>query len=279
MPALSAPTPALSVSTEAAPTETDRGIDPGFNPSLQHFLNSKLPGPGESVSVSVSEDEALDLNALLQGSGAYFFEYRGSTTSPPCSETVTWLVRRDTVMASYAQVNALSAAVYATTNGFGNYRVAMPLGFRKLRVAIGSLQDSPRPTLDLSLLPGALLKHMPCAPSREAMATANAALATARDARENAHELERRLGTTFAPSALATVTTEAPQIAPAAIKALAATLDDVAKSTLADATRALSDAAKQAASTSAVSAASDAMRSVMRSLMQLKVTSASAWLS
>ena len=38
-----------------------------------------------------------------------FFHYRGSLTTPPYSETVQWLVRRTTVSASSAQVDAIMA--------------------------------------------------------------------------------------------------------------------------------------------------------------------------
>lgn len=60
--------------------------------------DAKIVILGNSTSVA-----AINLNQLLPDSHDYF-TYRGSLTTPPCYESVTWLVLKDTISMSSAQV-------------------------------------------------------------------------------------------------------------------------------------------------------------------------------
>eukprot|EP00929_Paragymnodinium_shiwhaense_P082443 TRINITY_DN4343_c0_g1_i1.p1 TRINITY_DN4343_c0_g1~~TRINITY_DN4343_c0_g1_i1.p1 ORF type:complete len:812 (-),score=184.62 TRINITY_DN4343_c0_g1_i1:98-2533(-) len=103
--------------------------DAAFNSILQLLLLQEPPILGEQITVS---DAVPSFDGFLKG-GTYFM-YRGSDTLPPCEERVVWLVRRESVMASNAQVNALFSVLYDTTNGAGNYRTIMPLNGRVIDV-------------------------------------------------------------------------------------------------------------------------------------------------
>lgn len=70
-----------------------------------------------------------------------FFQYHGSLTAPPCSEIVTWFVKRKPLLIKQsALVNGKAALdvelfrkiIYENTAGNGNYRSAMPLGGRPI---------------------------------------------------------------------------------------------------------------------------------------------------
>ncbi|CAN7986458.1 unnamed protein product [Ixodes hexagonus] len=73
------------------------------------------------------------LGRLLPRNAVDHFQYFGSLTTPPCSEAVTWVVLRQPVAISEAQLNVFRQ-VQAGGNGYGtphvlmnNYRPPMPL--------------------------------------------------------------------------------------------------------------------------------------------------------
>ena len=68
---------------------------------------------------------SLDLAALLPACRTTW-RYRGSLTTPPCTEGVAWVILTDPLTLSPAQVDAL-AAIYPN-----NYRPVQPLGKRVL---------------------------------------------------------------------------------------------------------------------------------------------------
>jgi len=115
--------------------------EPNFNPTLQAFLDVRPPSVNMKVTVPRSAVHPYDLNDLMQG--ALFYEYAGSLTAPPCSETAIWLVRQDAVMASDRQIMYLSDAIYKSTAEFGNFRSVMPMNDRVVSIRQSMMEDLP----------------------------------------------------------------------------------------------------------------------------------------
>eukprot|EP00920_Eleutheroschizon_duboscqi_P024140 GHVT01059960.1.p1 GENE.GHVT01059960.1~~GHVT01059960.1.p1 ORF type:complete len:454 (+),score=104.22 GHVT01059960.1:369-1730(+) len=65
--------------------------------------------------------KAVGLASLAVDSGALFYRYQGSLTMPPCSENVTWFLRKDPLKASREQL-AVMAALLAYPGTKGNFR-------------------------------------------------------------------------------------------------------------------------------------------------------------
>lgn len=111
---------------------------PGFNAFLQPFVAQEPPVAADSLTVNAGgvgggpDASSLFLNSMLE-SGT-FWQYRGSETLPPCEERVVWLVRREPIRASDAQVAAIFARLYSTSNDAGNYRTIMPMNQRDVLV-------------------------------------------------------------------------------------------------------------------------------------------------
>jgi carbonic anhydrase len=93
------------------------------NPYLQQFI-SNLPSTSGDTAISAFPAIVSD---LLPSDKAYF-TYPGSLTTPPCSEIVTWIVMKNPVTASKAQIDAMKAIIHA------NNRPVHPLGTRTIRV-------------------------------------------------------------------------------------------------------------------------------------------------
>ncbi|CEM30951.1 unnamed protein product [Vitrella brassicaformis CCMP3155] len=87
---------------------------------LLTFLGQKpLPESGAEVEVNVNFEQ-FDLNNLISDTDI-FYNYKGSLTTPPCSETVEWFVMKDPLFAKKAQLDVWkSALAYPGSNG--NYR-------------------------------------------------------------------------------------------------------------------------------------------------------------
>lgn len=103
-----------------------------YNQFFKRFLEVDIPGSLQTRTSDENENDPVDFNALLEG-GTYV-EYGGSFTVPPCQESVTWLVRREPVMASDTQVRLLYQKLYQITDDFGNYRSPMPLNGRVVTI-------------------------------------------------------------------------------------------------------------------------------------------------
>ena len=57
--------------------------------------------------------------ALLTGDKASYWYYAGSLTTPPCSESVTWIVYKDAISMSEAQVGGQSRGYVSRRSGGG----------------------------------------------------------------------------------------------------------------------------------------------------------------
>jgi len=101
---------------------------PDFNPQLQTFVRNSPPIFMDSTTEKVPKAEPFQIGDLF--ANGTFAMYRGSQTLPPCEENTVWLVRREPIMASNEQVNALFYRLYSTTDGHGNFRTVMPTNQR-----------------------------------------------------------------------------------------------------------------------------------------------------
>ena len=91
------------------------------NPAVRQFIESVPIHPGEHHFPS----EHLNAMDLLPSENSYY-SYRGSLTTPPCTEGVRWLVMSEIQEVSQEQVNQLSAL----TGSIQNNRPVQPLGDR-----------------------------------------------------------------------------------------------------------------------------------------------------
>lgn len=96
-------------------------FEAGGSNALLGLLGASLPArPGATVPLP----EGLTAEGLLPADRTYL-RYSGSLTTPPCSEGVRWIVMREPMRASEAQIRALRDGL-----GFANARPAQPLWAR-----------------------------------------------------------------------------------------------------------------------------------------------------
>jgi carbonic anhydrase len=113
--------------------------DIDHNSIIQSFLTVRPPHiEGQIVDLVIPMVKPLDLSALLEnplypGSGT-FIQYSGSLTTPPCSDSTTWFVRRKPLIASNEQMQAFGNSIFRLTNKHGNFRAVMPVNQRQLAV-------------------------------------------------------------------------------------------------------------------------------------------------
>lgn len=170
------------------PYKVPNPLSPKHNPNLQVFLRSALPNPDETVKAQVSEMEPLDLNELMEG--GIFMEYAGSLTAPPCSEIVTWFVRRDPIMASDEQILVIHDELYRYSNSQGNFRATKPLANRPITVrqAVEEKPELAPPDPSIPIGPNPRMDN-----EKRAMEAAQNSLATAKAARDYVNDLDRRM--------------------------------------------------------------------------------------
>jgi carbonic anhydrase len=128
----------------------------GFEKITSKLSEVKTPS-GEKPLASFRLDE------LLPSNKADFLRYNGSLTTPPCYESVTWTVLRDTVKLSEAQLKSFRSVSYSTEKHeplVNNYRPTMPLSGRTVYKTFSeTLAPPPTPTSTCgapTLLPHAL---------------------------------------------------------------------------------------------------------------------------
>lgn len=239
---------------------------PSHNPTIQAFLRAALPNPGEVVKSHVSELTPMDVNQLLQG--GTFMEYAGSLTAPPCSEIVTWFVRRDPLMASDDQVVVIHDELYRISTAFGNYRTTMPLQNRPIAIRQAVKEEPPltAPEQAIPLGPNPRTDR-----EFRAMKWAKDALAIAQHSQNYIRDLDTRLRS----AAIAHANALAPDLMPESVKngegavpaseptgpapidiaktaeSMAKSISEAAKEAIADATRQISVEAKAAAAAAA----------------------------
>merc|ERR1712150_382621 len=108
---------------------------------------SQVPYSGDSVDMRGGFDPAT----LLPGNTKKYWSYLGSLTTPPCYESVTWVVFEEPIEVSEAQLKAFRSMkqhakggkMPADANDFDgyiveNYRPPLPRGGRLLRASFKS---------------------------------------------------------------------------------------------------------------------------------------------
>merc|ERR1719393_303677 len=136
----------------------------------------------------ISDLTPMDINQLVQG--GTFMEYAGSLTAPPCSEIVTWFVRRDPLMASDDQVVVIHDELYRISTAFGNYRTTMPLANRPISIRQAVKEEPPltAPEMAIPLGPNPRTDR-----EFRAMKWAKDALAIAQHSQNYIRDLDSRL--------------------------------------------------------------------------------------
>ena len=95
----------------------------GFETEYSEFLNLFLPLK-EGVTKEIHE--SFDLTDLFQDNTAYY-SYKGSLTTPPCTEQVNWIILKESITISEEAVNFLK-----NNMPLDNYRNEQPLNGRKV---------------------------------------------------------------------------------------------------------------------------------------------------
>ncbi|CEM28688.1 unnamed protein product [Vitrella brassicaformis CCMP3155] len=91
-----------------------RLIDAGFPPANETMTYT------DPLGLSLADEVARFLPTELPGLPLLAYHYKGSLTTPPCSEVVDWYVVRGTLTATRAQLDAFDDVLI--TEGEGNFR-------------------------------------------------------------------------------------------------------------------------------------------------------------
>jgi carbonic anhydrase len=94
-----------------------------FNPFVQTLINAGLP---EREGDTTENDVLIDLADALSDTKSYY-TYAGSLTTPPCSETVTWVVLSEPARLHPKQLDAFRRILG------NNFRPLQPLNGRSVR--------------------------------------------------------------------------------------------------------------------------------------------------
>jgi len=113
----------LLVDTQPAATLLEIGAQNALS-SLLAGLPTVASGGPEKVTDVVLLDPVDVLEPLV--ANATFFLYSGSMTEPPCTERVTWLVRREPIRATQQLVDRVKSVVISNNGGSENWRATMP---------------------------------------------------------------------------------------------------------------------------------------------------------
>ncbi len=90
------------------------------NPLLHKYIGNFPKTKGEFKS-----DETFSIESVLPKNKEYYY-YKGSLTTPPCSEVVNWYVLKQTQTASKDELEKFAEILH------NNYRPVMPLNERKV---------------------------------------------------------------------------------------------------------------------------------------------------
>lgn len=102
------------------------------NEFLQSFI-SKLPDvqwahAEKSVNISIT------LTSLTPSNTDVFYTYKGSLTTPPCNEVVTWIIFATPIPISFRQMNTFRTLSSGEEALGDNFRHVQDIGQRKIYV-------------------------------------------------------------------------------------------------------------------------------------------------
>lgn len=98
-----------------------------FTEGAENELFKKYLDKFPSTKGNYESDELINLISLFPDNRSYY-HYKGSLTTPPCSEVVNWYVLANPVEASAEQIKTFSEILN------NNYRPVMPLNDRELLI-------------------------------------------------------------------------------------------------------------------------------------------------
>jgi len=88
----------------------------------------------------VSLSANFRLSSIMPSDKSRFYHYKGSLTTPPCSEIVTWLVFNETQTVTHDQMEKLRALYNNTPSLTNNFRTVKAMNERKVEFV-----TTPRP--------------------------------------------------------------------------------------------------------------------------------------
>ena len=98
-----------------------------FEEGKENQLFAKYLDKFPTVKGEYKSDETIDLLSLFPENKSYY-NYKGSLTTPPCSEVVNWHVLKTPVTASKEQIKKFSKILNR------NFRPIQPLNNRTVKV-------------------------------------------------------------------------------------------------------------------------------------------------
>jgi len=107
----------------------------GFKTLSEHSEKVKCKGQKEATGAG------FDPSVLLPGNTNNYWTYEGSLTTPPCCESVRWIVFQDEIEVSESQIGALRSLCCDECGEQkipANYRPPLPLGNRQLKASFQS---------------------------------------------------------------------------------------------------------------------------------------------
>ncbi|XP_043479644.1 carbonic anhydrase 2-like isoform X1 [Leptopilina heterotoma] len=103
----------------------------------------------------VSVNSYLTLSSLMPSNVEVFYTYKGSLTTPPCNEAVTWIIFPTAVPISLRQLNKFRHLSSGEGSLADNYRHVQGIGRRKVyvrRIDAGIMNKTKIPNLDMTNL-------------------------------------------------------------------------------------------------------------------------------